>query len=148
MTCGPEHDPDNDHGAARAMAYARRVLTSTTAPDPIGTDSGKVRAVTRSSALRQVAGRRQAACRELFRCELEPGVSDQIRRATKGSFVLGNERFASEVEAVIRRSVSPGKLVWSARTCFRGAAWCDTAFRRSAGGRPGKKAAPAAEVMR
>lgn len=52
---------------------------------------------------------RQAAYRELFRYELEPGLVDQIRRATNGNFVLGNERFATEVAAVIGRRVLPGK---------------------------------------
>ena len=52
---------------------------------------------------------RQAAYRELFRYQLEPGLVDQIRRATNGNFVLGNERFAAEVAAVVGRRVSPGK---------------------------------------
>ena len=57
----------------------------------------------------QEAGHRQAADRELFRHELEPGVVDRIRRATNGNFVLGNEHFAREVEAVVGRRASPGK---------------------------------------
>ena len=61
------------------------------------------------SALGQDASRRQPAYRELFRHELEPGLVDQIRRATNGNFVLGNERFAKEVEAVVGRRASPGK---------------------------------------
>ncbi|MBP5987255.1 MAG: transposase [Azonexus sp.] len=60
-------------------------------------------------ALGQEATSRQAAYRELFRYELEPGLVDQIRRATNGNFVLGNERFATEVAAVIGRRVLPGK---------------------------------------
>jgi putative transposase len=55
------------------------------------------------------AASRQTAYRELFRYELEPGVVDQIRRATNGNFVLGNERFATEVAAVIGRRAVPGK---------------------------------------
>ncbi|MCK5323532.1 MAG: transposase, partial [Desulfobulbaceae bacterium] len=39
---------------------------------------------------------RQAAYRELFRHELEPGVVDQIRQATNGNFALGNQRFKEE----------------------------------------------------
>lgn len=61
------------------------------------------------SALGQDASLRQAAYRELFRHQLEPGVADQIRRATNGNFVLGNERFAREVEAVAGHRASPGK---------------------------------------
>ena len=60
-------------------------------------------------ALGPGGGERQAAYRELFRHELEPGLVDQIRRATNGNFVLGNERFATEVAAAIGRRVVPGK---------------------------------------
>jgi len=59
--------------------------------------------------LGQDAKRRQAAYRELFRHELEPGLVDQIRRATNGNFVLGDERFAREIEAVIGRRAVQGK---------------------------------------
>ncbi|MEY2632610.1 MAG: transposase [Pseudomonadota bacterium] len=52
---------------------------------------------------------RQQAYRELFRHELEPGLVDEIRRATNGNFLLGNERFAAEVAAAIGRRVVPGK---------------------------------------
>jgi len=34
---------------------------------------------------------------------------DQIRRATNGNFVLGDERFAREIEAVVGRRAVPGK---------------------------------------
>ncbi|WP_139211094.1 transposase [Azotobacter beijerinckii] len=61
-------------------------------------------------ALGLEATSRQAAYRELFRHELEPGLVDRIRRATNGNFVLGNERFATEVAAVIGRRTLPGKL--------------------------------------
>jgi len=59
--------------------------------------------------LGQDAEQRQAAYRELFRHELEPGLVDQIRRATNGNFVLGDERFAKKIEAVIGRRAVPGK---------------------------------------
>jgi len=52
---------------------------------------------------------RQVAYRELFRHELEPGLVDDIRRATNGNFVLGNERFAAQVSAALGRRVIPGK---------------------------------------
>lgn len=57
---------------------------------------------------RDVAGR-QAAYRELFRQELERGLMDEIRRATNGNFVLGNERFSAEVAATLGRRALPGK---------------------------------------
>ena len=55
------------------------------------------------------AASRQAAYRELFRYELEPGMVDKIRRATNGNFVLGNERFAAEVSAALGRRATPGQ---------------------------------------
>jgi putative transposase len=57
----------------------------------------------------QDAARRQAAYRALFRHEVEPALVDQIRRATNGNFVLGDERFAREIEAFIGRRAVPGK---------------------------------------
>ena len=54
-------------------------------------------------ALGADAASRQAAYRELFRYELEPGLVDQIRRATNGNFVLGNECFAAQVTAALGR---------------------------------------------
>lgn len=52
---------------------------------------------------------RQAAYRELFRYELEPGLVDQIRRATNRNFALGGERFAADAAATLGRRVLPGK---------------------------------------
>lgn len=52
---------------------------------------------------------RQAAYRELFRHELEPGMVDSIRRATHGNFALGSERFAAEVASALGRRTQPGK---------------------------------------
>lgn len=51
---------------------------------------------------------RQAAYRELFRHELEPGVVDQIRCATNGNFALGDERFCSQIAAALGRRATPG----------------------------------------
>lgn len=52
---------------------------------------------------------RQAAYRELFRHELEPGLVDEIRWATNGNFALGNERFTKKVAAMIGRRASRGQ---------------------------------------
>lgn len=52
---------------------------------------------------------RRSAYRELFRHELDPGLIDEIRQATNGNFVLGDERFAAEVERVLGRRVARGK---------------------------------------
>ena len=55
------------------------------------------------------AASRQAAYRELFRYELEPGLVDEIRRATNGNFLLGNAGFAADVAVMLGRRVLPGK---------------------------------------
>jgi len=52
---------------------------------------------------------RQAAYRDLFRSELEPGLVDQIRQASNGNFALGSARFADEIAVVLGRRVTPGK---------------------------------------
>jgi putative transposase len=61
------------------------------------------------SALSKDTAARQAAYRELFRYELDPGRVDEIRDATNGNFVLGNERFAEQIEAMLGRRARPGK---------------------------------------
>jgi putative transposase len=55
------------------------------------------------------AASRQAAYRELFRYELEPGLVDEIRRATHGNFALGSAMFAEQIGAALGRRVVPGK---------------------------------------
>ena len=52
---------------------------------------------------------RQSAYRELFRYELEPGVVDEIRRATNGNYALGNSRFAQQVAVALGRRVVRGR---------------------------------------
>ena len=52
---------------------------------------------------------RQAAYRELFRYALDPGVVDEIRKATNGNFLLGDTRFGADVAAALGRRVQPGK---------------------------------------
>ena len=52
---------------------------------------------------------RQVNYRELFRYSLEPGMVDEIRKATNGNFVLGNDRFKEEISKVLVKRVQPGK---------------------------------------
>lgn len=52
---------------------------------------------------------RQAAYRDLFRHELEPGLVDAIRTATNGNFALGNSRFTEEVARTLGRRATRGK---------------------------------------
>lgn len=47
--------------------------------------------------------------RERFRYDLEPGMVDEIRRATNGNFALGSERFASQASDAIGRRAMPGR---------------------------------------
>jgi len=61
------------------------------------------------AALGGDAAARQAVYRELFRHELEPGMVDEIRRATNGNFALGGERFGDAVAEVIGRRAVPGQ---------------------------------------
>jgi len=73
---------------------------------------GESNALITPHALYDALGRdalsRQAAYRELFRYELDPGLVDEIRRATNGNFVLGSDRFALQLSAALGRRVAPG----------------------------------------
>ena len=52
---------------------------------------------------------RQAAYRELFRYQLDPGVVDDIRTTTNGNYALGSPQFQAQVAAALGRRVTPGK---------------------------------------
>ncbi len=52
---------------------------------------------------------RQAAYRELFRHQLDPGLVDEIRKATNGNYVLGTSRFQDEVARMLGRRVVRGR---------------------------------------
>ena len=60
-------------------------------------------------ALGQDTASRAAAYRELFRYQIEPGLVDEIRRATNGNYALGSPAFAEQVSAALGRRVTPGK---------------------------------------
>lgn len=60
-------------------------------------------------ALGEGAESRQAAYRELFRYELDPGMVDEIRAATNGNYVLGSERFAEQIAQALGRRVKKGR---------------------------------------
>ena len=51
---------------------------------------------------------RTAAYRELFRYQLDPGLIDEIRKATNGNYVLGTERFEAQVAEMLGRRVTRG----------------------------------------
>jgi putative transposase len=55
------------------------------------------------------AAGQQTAYRELFRYELDIGLVDEIRLATNGNFVLGDQRFATQIESMIGRRAVPGQ---------------------------------------
>ena len=48
---------------------------------------------------------RQAAYRELFRCQLDPGTLDQIGDATDHELAVGTSRLKDEIEAMTKRRV-------------------------------------------
>ncbi len=52
---------------------------------------------------------RQAAYRELFRCQPDPGLVDEIREATNGNHALGTSRFQEQVAGALDRRVTRGR---------------------------------------
>jgi putative transposase len=72
-----------------------------------GEADGLVRPHPLYAALGADATSRQAAYRELFRYELEPGLVDEIRRATNGNFALGDARFSALNRAASSIIVDP-----------------------------------------
>ena len=52
---------------------------------------------------------REAAYRELFRYQLDPGLIDEIRTATNGNYALGSQQFQTQIAAALHRRVAPGK---------------------------------------
>lgn len=52
---------------------------------------------------------RQHYYRELFRCQLDACIVDEIRTATKGNFALGGEQFKEQVSVALNRRVAPGR---------------------------------------
>ena len=52
---------------------------------------------------------RKVAYRELFRFAIEPGLVDELRKATNGNFALGNARFIAEIEHALGRRATRGK---------------------------------------
>ncbi|MEE9303344.1 MAG: transposase [Thiotrichaceae bacterium] len=59
--------------------------------------------------LGDTAAVRQSFYRHLFDAHLDPSDVRDIRQATNGNYVLGNERFKEEIEAILERRVSRGK---------------------------------------
>ncbi len=57
---------------------------------------------------RQEPGRREAY-RALFRAHVDEALTDEIRDATNGNFVLGSERFQAEIAKALGRRVARGK---------------------------------------
>ncbi len=58
---------------------------------------------------------RQAAYRELFRYQIDPGLVDEIPEATKGNYALGSSRFQDPVaKALGRRMIRLSQPEWQA----------------------------------
>lgn len=60
-------------------------------------------------ALGRNGGGRQAAYRELYRYQLDPGLVDKIREATNGNYALGSPRFQDQVARALGRRVVRGR---------------------------------------
>tara|TARA_Y100000782_G_scaffold19407_1_gene20355 strand:+ start:16734 stop:17402 length:669 start_codon:yes stop_codon:yes gene_type:complete len=50
------------------------------------------------------------AYRDLFRYELDPGLVDELREATKGNLAFGSEKFKKQIEDAIGYSMEPRKI--------------------------------------
>lgn len=61
------------------------------------------------NSLGSTATERQARYRKLFPRELADATIARIRNTTNACLVLGNERFKDQIEAMIGRSVRPGR---------------------------------------
>lgn len=46
--------------------------------------------------------------RDLFKAHLDQSAIENVRQATNGNYVLGNERFKNEIAQMLNRRVSPG----------------------------------------
>lgn len=60
-------------------------------------------------SLASTADERRAAYRELFVDTIAPEMLSTIRNTTNACLVLGNDRFKDQIEALLGRSVRPGK---------------------------------------
>ena len=60
-------------------------------------------------ALGNNRGTRLASYRNLFTSPVDPELVPEIRSATNGNYALGNDRFKSEIQQVVKRRVSKGK---------------------------------------
>ncbi|SMF26682.1 putative transposase [Alteromonadaceae bacterium Bs31] len=60
-------------------------------------------------ALGKNTNTRLASYRELFRCQVEGKLLDDIRKAANKGLVMGNERFAEQVEALTGKTLKEGK---------------------------------------
>lgn len=58
---------------------------------------------------------RQAAYRELFRYQLDPGLVDEIRKATNGNYALGDERFTQQIAQALGQRTTRGSAGRPAR---------------------------------
>jgi putative transposase len=59
--------------------------------------------------LGRTAPERCTAYRHLISAHIDPEYIAEIRAATNGNYVLGNNRFKEEISRMIKRRVTPGK---------------------------------------
>ena len=59
---------------------------------------------------------RRTAYRQLFSAHIDPEHIAEIRAATNGNYVLGNNRFKEEISRMLKRRVTPDKAGRPARS--------------------------------
>ena len=59
---------------------------------------------------------RHAAYRQLFSAHIDPEHIAEIRAATNGNYMLGNNRFKEEISSMLKRRVTRGKSGRPARS--------------------------------
>ncbi len=90
-----EHPADYPWSSFRANAQGKS--------DPLVTPHGEYNGLNRDPQARR------HAYRQLFRAHMDSKLIDEIRAATNGNFVLGNDRFKNEVAGMLERRVVAGK---------------------------------------
>jgi putative transposase len=97
------------HELADASSHPRQYRRSSYRISAEGKASSLIVPHDQYRALGRSAESRRAAYRALFQGPLEQTVTNEIRSATTGGFVLGRPRFAEEIARMLGRRVARGK---------------------------------------
>jgi len=74
----------------------------------LGKPSGIITPHDEYARLGRTGAERRAAYRALFRAQVDAALTDEIRRATNGNFVLGGKRFQAQIAQALGRRVTRG----------------------------------------